>query len=442
MLVRCLPRRRGALAAGLLLALAVGFLAAASEAAAQYSPSLRRNDRTGRTTLSRRTAGGGDFPTWEREVESDERSPMPHGRPGRYVPLWTLEFGAASPGIATAGGGMFVVPLIDGSIRLVDLEGMERGQFSAGGRILVAPSRVGSLVLVAAGERAVAVTESEVAWRSEAGARIVRPITGALDAAFVVREGGTIERLALEDGRLEWRSHAGGDILAGPAVSSRLILVGVSGDVVGLAPEDGRELFRLPMGDRVDSVLASETMMYAAGLGVSGRSRDVTPVMVGWPLRRRDGMPSGDPWRLRVGGTCPTAAIAFDAFVTFTCSDGYVRSIERRKGVGGWKTDLPSVATAPPVVHGSRLDYFIPQSRHAVALDAENGAVMAWATLPDEDETFVGTSSGAGGITASVTSFSRMVGWGWEWTAVEEEQEGDPLALRPGGPTGGIPIMR
>lgn len=415
-----------ALRSGLAFLLLVG---AVAPVLAQASANSRRDDKNRRNTLSRRTAGGGDFPTWEREVESDERSLLPEGRMGRFVPAWTADLGAVASGVAVAGGSVFVVPLESGTIRLLALDGTEIAVVEGGGRVVQPPVAAGRLALVAAGERVVAVTGEGLAWRSEAAARIVHPPAFAGQAAYVAREGGTIERLSAADGTRVWSVAVGAEIGAAPSASGAVVVVGVGGEVVGLDAATGAERFRLPLGDRVDSVLVTESMLYASGFGPSGRTRDVTPLMAGWSMAP-NGRPGGRPWRLRVGGTCSTTPSALDQHVTFTCSDGYVRSIDRRKGVGGWKTDLPAWSTASPVVSGSRLDFVIPQSRHAVALQADNGAVLGWVTLPDEDETFVGTAAGAGGITASATSFARLVGWRWEWE--EESADDDEEPGRPG----------
>jgi outer membrane protein assembly factor BamB len=411
-------------------ALALVLLLGTTQALLAQSSRNRREDRLGRNTLSRKTAGGGDFPTWEREVESDERSPLPEGRPGRYVPAWAAELGSVAAGVTVAGGSTFVVPLTSGSIRLVGLDGAEIAAVEGGGRVTQPPIAAGTLALVAAGERIVAVSATGLAWRSDAAARIVQPPAWAGSGVYVAREGGTLERISHAGGRREWSVALGGEAGAAPSANAAIVVTGVGGDVVGLDADDGAELFRLPLGDRVDSVLVTESMLYAAGIGPSGRSAGGTPVVAGWKLGR-EARPSGRPWRLRVGGTCPVTPSALDEHVTFACSDGYVRAIDRRKGVGGWKTDLPAWSTSPPVVSGLRLDFVIPQSRHAVALSADNGAVMGWVTLPDEDETFVGSSAGAGGITASATSFARLVGWRWEWDP-EAETDDEDEPLRPG----------
>jgi outer membrane protein assembly factor BamB len=415
------------------VALAVSALVAlpASRRAAAESNSLRdrRLGSNARSTLTRNTAGGTDFPTWEREVDADERSPLPVGREGRFVPAWTSEVGARPTGVAALGGVAFVVPLQDGRIRVIDPKGADLASIETGSVISLPPVSAGAVVLVAAGERLVAVGHDGVAWTSLPGGRIVQPPAFAGEGAYVAREGGTLERLAVADGTRTWLATAGAEIAAAPSASGKLVAYGAGGEAVVLDAMTGSEIARLPVGERVDALLVTEDMLFASGLGRSGRAKGVTPVMTGWSLHHH-GVDPGRPWRLRVGGECFTPPRAVDEYVMFTCDDGYVRAIERRKGVGGWKTDLPSASTAPPVVSGSRLDFVIPQSRHAVALEAENGAVVGWITLPDEDETFVGPSATAGAITASATSFSRVVGWSWEW--MPEDEKKDEKYERPG----------
>ena len=416
------PRHACAMRRRLLATLLLVATCAQAHAASSSSSSGRRNRdfNLGRNTLSRRTAGGGDFPTWEREVSADERNPLPQGPPGRYVPAWTLELGSRPVGAASLGGAGILVALADGGMRIVGADGVVTKEIAGEGEIALPPIASGGLALVVAGGRLLGVTKDGIAWRSEAQPPIVRGPAAGDACAFVVREGGRLDRVSTDDGSTAWSASVDGEVRAGPSASARRVAVGVAGDVIAFDAVSGAPAWRKTLGDRVDSVLVTPQAVHVSGIGHAARTKGTAaPIVGGLTLRRRDGQAQGDFWRLRVGGACRAQPLTLDDLVAFTCADGYVRAVERDKGVGGWRTDLPAVADVAPVLTGSRLEIVIPNSSNAVSLAMENGAVLGWVTLPDEDETFVGTAAVGAGITAACTSFSRLIGWRWEWESAE-----------------------
>lgn len=417
-----------------LLPVLLAIACAEARAASSSSSSRRSRDyNLGRSTLSRRTAGGGDFPTWEREVSADERNPLPEGPPGRYVPAWTLDLGSRPVGAASLGGGGILVALAGGDLRIVGADGVVTREIASEGAISIPPVGAGGMALVVASGRLLGVTGDGIAWRSAAEPPIVRPPAPGDGCAFVVREGGRLDRVSTRDGATQWSASVDGAVGAGPSCSGRLVAVGAGGDVVGYDAATGALAWRKTLGDRVDSVLVTPLAVHASGAGNAARSRGTVAPIVGGLTLRRGLEPAGDFWRLRVGGACVAQPLALDDLVAFTCADGYVRAVDRRKGVGGWRTDLPARDDVAPVLTGSRLELVIPQSPHAVSLAADNGAVLGWVTLPDEDETFVGTAAVHAGITAACTSLSRLIGWRWEWESeAGERTDGHESHLRPG----------
>ncbi len=413
-------RRPGGVTA---LLLACGVLACLAESILAQSSARGTN----RSTASRRTAGGGDFPTWERDVPSDEREPLAQGRPGRYVPAWTADLGAVPTG-AVAVGHATAVALEDGRVIFFDADGSRLGEQRAGPAIAGVPVAADPWVIVSTGTGVAAVGLGSVAWATSGGAPVTS-LAASRGRVFVAR-GEQVEALDVADGTVLWQAAVGAAISAGPSPAGRAVAVGAGGNVIALDVGTGRESWRLAVGERVDSVRLSEHHVHAAGVGRSGRSKDITPIVAGSELRRRDGAP-GRPWRLRVGATCEAEPLLVDRFVAMACADGYVRAIDRDDGTAGWRTDLPVAMSLPPRQSGGRLDCVIPNSRTAVALAADNGAVLGWVTLPDEDETFVGTAAIARGVTATPTSLGRLLGWRWEWSeALQDEPEREPS--RPG----------
>ena len=107
--------------------------------------------------------------------------------------------------------------------------------------------------------------------------------------------------------------------------------------------------------------------------------------------------------------------------------------------LGGWRTDLPARAWHAPLMAGGRLEFVLDQTRLLVVLEADNGAVLGWSELSDEDEIFVGPAAWAGNVTVAATSLGRLVMMRWEWDAPLAEDD-DDKSLDGTGSGGRAPI--
>lgn len=404
-------------------------LAAAAEVAAQgVSGRSTSSSRGGRNTTS-----GRDFPTWERDVAAGEGAPLPRGRPGHYVAGNSLDLGGMPAGVTALAGGVFAAALVDGGVTFVDGAGESIGTTSTK-PCTMPPVGLDGSALVVSGATISLVAPDGVVWTREAPAPLaVVPVPGRSVVACALADGG-LELLDASSGRPAWTAALGAVAAAPPRILRAVIVVALrDGSVVGLDISTGAEMWRTSVGESAHALVADETAAWIAGRGRSSRTKAVAPVIVRIPLA--DGgrrlASGGRNWRLRVGGECAAAPVLLDDVVAFTCHDGYVHAIDRRKGVGGWKTDLPARARHQPLLAGGRLDFVLDQTPFVVALAADDGAVLGWSELSDEDEVFVGPAAWAANVTVAGTSLGRLVMLSWEW---DEKPEEEPEEFRgPGG---------
>jgi outer membrane protein assembly factor BamB len=391
----------------------VSALMLVASAQAQTIPSSPRKNNADQNT----------FPSWERDVDPSELRPLPTGAPGRFEPRWTVDLTGTATGVASLPGGIACAALAEGGLRFVGSDGKVLREDDAGAAVVGPPVSCGPRVVVPLADRFLAADASGILWRTERGASPVGGMDGNDDLVVVAREGGVIEALDGTTGRLLWSAALGDAVTAGPALAPDLVLAGAGGDVVALDVATGAQVFRTALGESVTAVGAQQGGILAAGMGRGDRSPTPGPFIAGIDLRgtRR---PERANWKLRVGGRCDAGPFVLGEAIAFACDDGYVRALSRRKGLEAWRTDLPVRARHVPVRVGGRLDFILERTGHAVALSAENGAVLGWMTLPDADETFVGPAARAGDVTVAATTLARLVGLGWEWIKEEDDKKG------------------
>ena len=405
------------------LAVVLSLIATAEASAQTYS-----GRSTSRAKGGRHTTSGKDFPSWERDVATGEGAVLPRGRPGHYVPETALDLGGMPIGVTALSGGSFAVALAEGGVTFVDAAGKKTGEIATPACTLPPVGLDGS-ALVASAATLRRVAPSGVLWTHDAAAPLaVVPVQGHSVIACALEDGG-LEVLDATTGHLEWTSSLGSTAAAPPRILRAVIVAALTdGSVVGLDIASGAELWRTSVGESAHALMADETAAWVAGRGRSSRTKAVAPVIARIPLE--DGgrrlVSGGRNWRLRVGGDCVATPILLDDVVAFTCHDGYVHAVDRTKGVGGWRTDLPARTRHQPLLAGGRLDFVLDQTPYVVALEPDNGAVLGWSELSDEDEVFTGPAAWAANVTVAGTSLGRLVLLSWEWDEkpAEEKDEG------------------
>lgn len=401
----------------------------APDALAQRSRSGSSNRNTSSHQGGRTTVSGGDFPSWERDVSVGESVPLPTGRPGHFVPGEAADIGGLPLGVVPLADGRFATALADGGVVFVadDATILARVETAPCSQ---APAVIASNVIATMGKSVARVAPDGILWSSEQAAELAIPPRVSLDVVPTIScamVDGSITSLESATGRVQWTAQVGAAPRAMSLLADVLVVATASGDVVGLDRADGHELWRANIGTSCSALIADGSAAWVSGRGPSSRNKDEGPIIARIPLAKAGrALASGRNWKLRVGGDCDADPVLLDGLVAFTCHDGYVRAIDRVKGVGGWRTDLPARAWHVPLLAGGRLDFVLDQTPFIVALEAGNGAVLGWSELADEDEIFVGPAAWTGNVTAAATSLGRIVMMRWAWDEKLEEEDIHP----------------
>ncbi len=218
--------------------------------------------------------------------------------------------------------GLAVVGSRDGNVYALDAgSGRLVWSYQTGGPVSASPVRSEALVTVAVPDR---------------------PKTGHRDIVYCASEDGTVYALGERDGALLWKVATGAPILASPAVSDNLILVGnAAGHVLALDTGSGREQWNQTVGGEIRASLSLAEKRLIVPL-VSGE-------LVGLDLA--NGAPT---WKAKLPGqimSTPAAAGTHSLFVGSV--DGHLYSVDQRTGrvIGDLATGGP-VNSSPAVAHG------------------------------------------------------------------------------------------
>lgn len=361
----------------------------------------------------RRTAGGRDFPSWEGDVDSSVPEPLPVAPTGEYSIAVSVAIGGVATGVATLSDGTLAAVRDDGHVVFLSAAGRRAGEVAGPSAATWPPVALGRAVLAADDAELAAVSPAGLAWTVSLPSPLSSRPVHAGPGLWLARADGVVALLDPVSGEPRWETDVGARPTTSVSWRPGLVVVGLDGgEVIGLGDEDGNERWRLGVADAVDAVTVTTRSVFAAGTGLAGRSR--------WsrgPLAMRialgaDGRPAAPRprWRLRVGGATRTPPVLLGPLVAFPTWAGYVHAVEREKGRQGWRTDLPARALHPPVRSGGRLDFVLARTGWVVGLAAQNGAVMGYFELVDDDEIFVGPAARSGGLTFGATSLERVVG--------------------------------
>ena len=369
-------------------------------------------------TPNRRSTDGTHFPSWERDVDPAEIDPVPSGKPGHYKAVFAVEVGGTPLGVVAVPGGTFAALLQDGSTAWIDGAGVVTHGASLASAAAFPPAMVGERIVAASVDTVALVGRDAVAWSStDAAPLTVAPAVLGEAGVLACRKDGLVQALDASTGTIRWTANLGADVGCVPAVLPGVAVLGlVSGRVVALDAASGAELWHAELGQRIDALGVDARSAWASSTGASNRTHDVGAFVARLALGEGGRKLRGDvAWKLRTGGACALPPLLLGDLVAFACEDDYVHVIGGRKGTKGWRTDLPARPGGTPLLAGERLDVVLPLTGWVVALQADNGAVMGWTGLPDEDETFVGSATWAANLTVSGTSLGRVVALSWEW---------------------------
>ncbi len=201
-------------------------------------------------------------------------------------PLWTREFAAPISAAPHRAAGWLLVSLATGEVAaLRAADGHELWRRSLGGPLRVPPAVGGRRLFVPIDDGRLVtldLTAGTLLWeRTLRGSpREVLP----LDAVFVGATDNHLYRLSPEDGSLDWRWRAGGDIVGLPAVDeSRLFFTSLDNILWALDRNSGVQQWRRPLPGRP----GTGPVIVGRALFVSGVSAEVRA------FDRENGRPAG-----------------------------------------------------------------------------------------------------------------------------------------------------
>jgi outer membrane protein assembly factor BamB len=216
-------------------------------------------------------------------------------------------------------------------------------------------------------------------WSAQASSSVVPASSGRV---LVGADGSIAWGLDTESGRALWRHDLGAKPSAAPVATpaGALFLVD-TGDLVMIAWDQGREVWKTPLPDRAAAPLASDEdrawvgcedgRMLALKLvdgqiawtrRLPGRILVVTPIgdrlVVGsadnfvYVLRASDGDVN---WRWRTGGDVTARAAADRRRIYVVSLDAMLRALDRRHGDLRWQRPLTTRAVGAPLLAGNLL---------------------------------------------------------------------------------------
>ncbi len=184
--------------------------------------------------------------------------------------LWTHRLDAPITAPLLWTGGWLIVALEDGALVVFrGVDGVEMWRRDLGSTVAVRPTIAGGRVYASLSDGRVTVHELStgvLAWE--------RQLTGTpqhilpLDAVFVGSTDNFFYRLSLTDGREEWYSRTGGDIIGAPAVDEeRVYFASLDNILRALDRRSGVQQWRQPLDGRPSTgPIRFESALVVAGL--------------------------------------------------------------------------------------------------------------------------------------------------------------------------------
>lgn len=285
---------------------------------------------------------------------------------------WTVELGAridASPLVigAGAGAGIVVATRSGVVVRLAPADGAEQARVALGGDVWATPAAVGGVIVV--------------------GVRGAR--------------GGELVGLEAQDLRIRWRRAVASGGFGAATVAHGLVWLCNGTAVVAVAPADGAERARWPLGDRcfgapaitddtlyvasrdgaVRAYALADGLLRWAAVTEPGADNDAAPVVAGDALLiassgghlhafgRGDGAPR---WRVGDGAWVVSAPAVGDGVAVVGDDGGVVRAIGLADGGARWRGVVGGDVASSPVLVDGGVDGAL------VVHGAHDGLIHAW----------------------------------------------------------------
>src|SRR5262245_20499018 len=249
-----------------------------------------------------------------------------------------------------------------GDLGLVELHRAPTRVSKLPGPPATAPVRAGGLVLVGLrGGSVVALegAEGKERWRgSLAGFGEVSSLSlVGDDEAFFTGTDGTVGSVRVSTGETRFRVRVGGKVLATPAISGSLLVVGAGSQVVALDRETGVERWRKPWGFSV----SLPVLVFPEGFVVSGADGRVRLLAASDGTFLRE-------WKVPAA---PIGVVRAKDRLLLLASGGQFVSLDPSRDGIQWTGPPLGLVSHPPVAGATRL--FVAAGEDLVAVDPETG---------------------------------------------------------------------
>jgi outer membrane protein assembly factor BamB len=231
----------------------------------------------------------------------------------------------------------------DGRMRAIDhATGTER--WTAPASATVRPASSGRHVVGADGATAWSLdaASGHAAWQRDLGAAAAAPPVVTAPGAVFLTARGDLVLLAWDDGREVWRTPTPAQVSAPIAAGVERILVGLDdGRVLAIGLGNGKPVWAKALGARILVITANEDRLFV------GAADNFLYV-----LKAKGGDLA---WRWRTGGDVTGHAVADARRVYYTSLDAMLRAHDRRHGDLRWQRPLTSRAVGGPLLAGKRI---------------------------------------------------------------------------------------
>jgi outer membrane protein assembly factor BamB len=256
-------------------------------------------------------------------------------------PRWTVAFESAPAATAGFDQQFAYVPLKDGALVAIDLVA-GRVNWRVPLATTFTPATGDGLVFAASETDTIAFEQRSGTeqWRTPLATRLAAPLYWDTGWLIASTEAGDLVAMRAQDGRILWRQPLGAPLVVVPTpAGDRLYVALTDGRVAALALDTGAAVWSVTLDEEITGMLALDEQLLV------GTRRNLLR-----SLSLRDGRIR---WSQRAGADPAGAPAADDRLIYFAALDNVLRALDRRTGNLRWTRKLPTRPAAGPLRTGA-----------------------------------------------------------------------------------------
>lgn len=328
----------------------------------------------------------GDWPAYGGGMRHENYSADAPVAPLRAA--WDAELpsgaGRAAPIVAES---LLIVPQLAADVQIYNpMSGKKIGYITTDGSLAASPALFYNKIIFTAeqGSATLAsydVNAGEYVWKRDVG-WVVAPALVRGDTIITASVNGTVDATEAVDGLPAWRYFGREEFRVAPIdAGGAIIVAGVNGELIGLAPTTGRVRWRSRLGAVMAPLVADDSTVFVASRDSTLRAIRAIDGVERWRfrstapfaaspalgpdalcavsvdgrvamLRRSDG---GLVWAASAGGPVSAAPLATPSLIYIARIDGRLLALDARSGTERWSAWVKGRVYAPPVAWNGRL---------------------------------------------------------------------------------------